>query len=78
MAMTDSQATTSGWVILIASLGMMAGMLAIDIASLNEWSQMTTPTFVGTTLGHLAAVVGSFVGGKLIPAVRDQSGRSTD
>ncbi len=80
MAMSDSNATTAGWIVFVASIGTMFGMLAVDIASLKEWSEMTTPTFVGTSLGHVAAVIASFVGGKLIPnetrdpAMRTRSG----
>lgn len=62
--------TTTGWVVFVAAFGMMLGMIAIDIASLMEWSQMQTPVFVGTTLGHLAAVIAAFVGGKIIPETR--------
>jgi uncharacterized membrane protein YadS len=62
--------TTTGWVVFVGAVGMMFGMLAIDIASLKEWSQMQTPLFVGTTLGHIAAVIGAFVGGKIIPEAR--------
>ena len=73
------QATTTGWIVFVAAVGMMFGMLAIDVASLKEWSQMQTPLFVGTTLGHIAAVIGAFVGGKIIPAERDsQHERSSD
>ena len=69
--MTATTQTTTGWVVFIGALGMMFGMLAIDIASLKEWSEMQTPLFVGTTLGHLSAVIAAFIGGKIIPAVRD-------
>lgn len=70
MAMTNETATTTGWIVFIAALGMMAGMMAVDIASLKEWSEMSTPVFVGTSLGHVAAVITAFVGGKLIPEFR--------
>ena len=79
MAMTSGNQTTLGWVVFVGAIGMMCGMLAVDIASLKEWSQMQTPVFVGTTLGHISAVVGAFVGGKIIPEARDsQHTRSDD
>jgi len=62
--------TTTGWVVFVAAFGMMLGMLAVDIASLQAWSQATTPLFVGMTVGHIAAVIGAFVGGKVIPENR--------
>jgi hypothetical protein len=68
--------TTTGWVIFVAAVGMMFSMLAVDIASLREWSEMTTPVFVGTALGHVSAVIGAFIGGKLIPEPRDPHERT--
>ena len=62
--------TTAGWVVFVAAFGTMLGMLAVDIASLKEWSQATTPLFVGTAVGHIAAVIAAFVGGKVIPEDR--------
>ncbi len=78
--MTSGNQTTAGWVIFVGAVGMMFGMLAVDVASLKEWSQMQTPVFVGTTIGHMAAVIGAFVGGKIIPEARgnDAKTRSGD
>ena len=70
MGTTDQQ-TTAGWIVFIAALGMMFGMLAVDIAQLMEWSQATKPVFIGSTIGHLSAVIGAFVGGKIIPESRE-------
>lgn len=79
MAMTNENATTTGWVVFIAGIGMMFGMMAVDIASLMEWSEMTTPVFIGTTMGHFAAVIAAFVGGKIIPENRsDKLTRADD
>jgi len=80
MTMTSQTQTTTGWVVFIAALGMMFGMLAVDIVALKEWSQATTPTFIGSTVGHISAVIGAFMGGKLIPEGRDTTtlSRSTD
>lgn len=71
MAMNDSAATTTGWIIFIAALGMLFGMVSVDLVALHGWDQATTPAFVGITIGHLAAVLTAFAGGKLIPAQRD-------
>lgn len=73
--MTNTNATNTGWIIFVAAMGMMLGMLAIDISSLKTWSDMTTPVFVGTTLGHIAATIAAFIGGKIIP--EDRTGRMT-
>jgi len=63
--------TTTGWVILVAAVGMMFGLMSVDIMTLKQWSEATTPTFVGTAIGHIAAVIAAFVGGKIIPEQRD-------
>lgn len=59
--------TATGWIIFIAALGMMCAFLAIDVANLKDWSQATTPEFVGSCLGHFGATITAFLGGKLIP-----------
>ncbi len=62
--------TTTGWVMFVGAIGMMFGLLSVDIAALDSWSAVQTPVFVGTTIGHVAAVIAAFVGGKLIPTER--------
>ncbi len=68
--------TTTGWIIFIAALGMMGGLVAVDIITLKDWNGISTPLFVGTALGHLSSVITAFVGGKLIPEARDISERT--
>jgi len=69
--MTNSSQTTTGWVIFIAAIGMMFGLLAVDIVKLKDFSEVTTPLFVGTMMGHMASVITAFIGGKLIPESRE-------
>ena len=78
--MSDSSNTTTGWIVFIAALGMMFGLIAVDISQLMKWSEATTPGFIGQIMGHLAAVIAAFAGGKLIPEARDKTtlSRSTD
>jgi hypothetical protein len=72
--------TTTGWMVFVAAIGMMFGLLAVDIAAIKDWNQILTPVFIGTTMGHIAAVIAAFIGGKIIPEDRnpDSKGRSTD
>lgn len=63
--------TTTGWIVLVAAIGMMFSLLAVDIAALPGWDAALKPVFVGTTVGHIAAVIAAFVGGKIIPEDRD-------
>ncbi len=78
--MSDANNTSAGWIIFIAALGMMLGMMAIDIAQYMKWADALEPSNVGTLLGHLSSVIAAFVGGKLIPESRDKTtlSRSTD
>lgn len=71
---------TTGWIIFIAALGTMFGLVGIDMSKLTNWSDAATPFFVGTTFVHLGAVIGAFVGGKMIQPTRDagMKTRSTD
>ncbi len=58
---------------------MMFGLLSVDIMALKDWQALATPTFVGTFIGHVAAVIAAFVGGKISPAQREsQLTRATD
>jgi hypothetical protein len=62
--------TTTGWVVFVAAIGMMFGLLSVDIMALKDWQALATPTFVGTFIGHVAAVIAAFCGGKIIPENR--------
>lgn len=68
--------TTGGWIIFAAAIGMMMSMVAIDVVGLKDWPSATTPLFVGTAMGHVAATIAAFVGGKLIPESRDEDTRT--
>jgi hypothetical protein len=67
-------AATTGWMVFVAAVGMMLGLLSVDLTHLKGWSEAVTPLFVGTAIGRLAAVIAAFVGGRLLPA----SGRGPD
>lgn len=56
-----------GWVISIAALGMMLGLLAGDISVLEKWSDIFYPAFIAGVMTHLSAVIAAFIGGNLIP-----------
>lgn len=62
-------AQMSGWMMFAAAVGMMLGLIAVDVSTLQDWHEATTPAFIGGALGHLAVVLAAFVGGKLIPTV---------
>lgn len=62
--------STIGWVVFIGALGMMAGLMSVDIAKLNDWNEAIRPAFVASILGHFAVVITAFVGGKIIPEDR--------
>lgn len=66
--MTDHQ---RGYMIFVATLGMMAGLLAPEVANLSEWNDMLTPAFIGKALAHFAVVSAAFAAGKIIPTRED-------
>jgi hypothetical protein len=59
--------THTGWLLFAAALGMMATLIAPEVAALSAWGDAVTPAFLGKTLAHFGVVVGAFVAGKLIP-----------
>lgn len=70
---------STGLLIFILALGMMSGLVGEDIKKLHSWYEMTTTEFVGNTLIHYGAVVGAYLGGRLIPTDSMQGGnRKTD
>lgn len=65
----------SGWIVMVAALGMMASLLALDVAKLGDWQEMYRPAFVAIVLAHFGAVVTAFIGGKLLPNDPQPGGR---
>lgn len=57
----------SGWLIAIAAMGMMLGLLAGDVSALNNWHEIFYPAFIGGVMTHISAVIAAFVGGNLVP-----------
>lgn len=70
--MPNMTATNSGWILFIAALAMMAGLMGNELVTLKAWSEAATISFVGKTLIHFSVVVGAFIGGRLIPTDKDQ------
>ena len=58
---------TTGWIIFVAALGMMFGLMAVDVSKLSDWQAARAPAFIGTIMAHFGAVATAFVGGRLIP-----------
>lgn len=65
--------TTTGWVVFLAAIGMMFGLLAVDIIALKEWADIYTTAFVGTFIGHISVTITAFIGGRLIPTAQEQA-----
>lgn len=68
--------TSIGWTIFISCVGTMAGLMAVDIGTLQSWHDAAKPAFVGLQLAHISVVIAAFVGGKIIPADRDPMERT--
>ena len=67
MAITQTNRSTIGVITLLSAAGMMAGLLGSEVKDLDSWVFLTTPSFVGKTLVHLASVVGAYIAGQLVP-----------
>lgn len=68
--MTNKQ---TGYIILIAAFGMLLVSSSKDIMELVTWSDASTPSFIGTMIGHLGAVITAYVGGRITPTKDDNS-----
>ena len=62
----------AGWVLGLASLGMMLMLISADVRQLGSLDDVWTPTFIGSSMAHLGNVIMAFIGGKLIPSQADQ------
>lgn len=62
--MTNKQ---TGWLLGLTALGMMLGLMSIEVANLRDWNNITAPIFVAKVMAHASTVIMAFVGGKLIP-----------
>lgn len=56
-----------GYLIFLAALGVMLGLISGNIAELQSWHEVFQPQFVASVFVHLSAVIAAFVGGKLVP-----------
>ena len=64
---------TAGWILGLAALGMMLGLMSGDVAKIKTWTDVFSPLFVADMFAHISAVIMAFIGGKLIPtAPQDQ------
>lgn len=65
--------TQTGWLLLVAALGMMLSLLAGDVAHLEHWRDALDPAFMAGVMTHLGAVIAAFVGGKILPTPDNQA-----
>jgi len=63
--------TSTGWMLFIASVGMMCSLLAVDVAKLAKWNDVFQPSFIALIMAHMGVVITAFVGGKIIPPDRN-------
>lgn len=63
---------TTGWMVFLAALGMLLGLMASEVSALQSWDAAMAPPFVGKMMAHLGITIAAFVGGKLIPTPGDR------
>ena len=62
--MTNKQV---GWLMGLGALGMMLGLMSVEVANIRTWNEVTSTVFAAKLMAHLSTVIGAFLGGKLIP-----------
>lgn len=63
-----AKATFTGWVVLLAMIGMTLGLLGNEVSALADWNGVFTPAFVGKAFIHVSVVIGAWIGGKQMPS----------
>lgn len=59
----------TGWLLLVAMVGTMIGLVSADLKDVGQWAEVRTPQFVGAFFQHLSVVIGSFVAGQVVPTL---------
>jgi hypothetical protein len=62
----------TGWLLLLAMLGWMFGLVSDDLANIGQWAEVPRPQFVAAFLKHLSVLIGTFVAGQTIPTIGKQ------
>lgn len=65
---------SGGFIILIAAVGMLSGLIGNEISSLQSLAQITTTAFIGKTLIHISVVIGAYISGQMIPTAKTFGG----
>jgi hypothetical protein len=53
--------------LVIVALGMFFGLVGPQIQQFQDWSQATSPAFIGEVLIQIGVVIGAWVAGQLSP-----------
>lgn len=64
------------YIILVGIMGMTLGLIGNEIKSIPSWSDLFSPSFVGTTFIHIGTVIGAYLTGKFTPAARNEETRT--
>lgn len=65
---------SGGFVVLIAAVGMLSGLLGNEISSLPTFAQVYTTAFIGKSLIHISTVIGAYIAGQMIPTAKALGG----
>jgi hypothetical protein len=55
-----------GLLIFISALGSFLALAAVNVSELQSWSDASSPAFVAKLMIHLATVIASYVGGRIV------------
>lgn len=55
------------WPILIAAVGMLLGLVSVELASLHTWQEVFSVPVMGKLMAHIATVIAAWWSGKLAP-----------
>lgn len=55
----------TAWLVVIAAVGMILGLVGTDLKQWGDWSPTFKPATIGQLLSHLSQVIAAFTGGVL-------------
>lgn len=55
-----------GLLIFISALGSFLALAAVNVSELQDWQDASSPAFIAKLMIHLATVIASYVGGRIV------------
>lgn len=65
----DESNKVGGVIAVLAAVGLVLASVGSEIRELMDWAEVVRPSFIGSIIMHIAAAIGAFVGGQMLPTM---------